>query len=677
MKKMKRMKRIGGCLFTLLLAMVVCLLFIEPVSLRASNTAETLTGNLYTLDESSEYNLSDETATVTAITASNAWGTCSITGDYTNQGTKNGYPFYKVNSGNIDISYMVKSSSYNKSDDEWHVCNDNGKRVDGIELDNSIKKGVVLILSSLDGNNWVLDQEYSDFFTLKNTVVDTLASTNDVQLQNGCYYKVIVARKIEKIQETGQILFIMTKDKEYQEEVELYTFYAEGDITGASSSADQPRKRMGDVVATGKDSGYSGSSDIELKDPHYGWTIGEFFVNGYTEDTVDSEGNPVFLKNVGDKVTLWFKLTQDINKLNGNENLSIAVDKNGYDKYFQIEKTNMKHGTLIIQFTDYEGVKHDPVVFTDYLAACTRTGTDTKVLLFEEGDYEVSLDYEIKNCPRQVGNVEVAPTYTNYKIFFKYSIRNSNCMVFPFDISTGKELIDGERTENGFRLDMARSRYLTINLKKEAVSADSNGLLTTNVTFNGAARDGSDYSDEGIYTFTVSNHYTGESTTKTIYVGNNKYINCLAITKKTVEEINEYISEGAYIDDDGNLVLPNNEVVVPEETEEENVEPEIVEETSEDIQEETESEVEQTDDSVENTTGSVSADAIAKNTPGTKLIIIPVLVVIAIGVVAFCLKNKKNGALRTNKEDTKDTQENEEQKAVTQFITEDEKKEEE
>lgn len=63
------------------------------------------------------------------------------------------------------------------------------------------------------------------------------------------------------------------------------------------------------------------------------------------------------MKNVGDRVTLWFNLSQDINCLNGNEKLTINEDVNGYDQDFEIEKTNFKHGTLIIRYTENGKVK--------------------------------------------------------------------------------------------------------------------------------------------------------------------------------------------------------------------------------------------------------------------------------------------------------------------------------
>lgn len=102
------------------------------------------------------------------------------------------------------------------------------------------------------------------------------------------------------------------------------------------------------------------------------------------------------MKTVGDTVTLWFELEQDINKLDGDDMLSICGDTNGYDEYFGIEKTDMGRGTLIIRHTDYQNHTADPVIYTDYLAATATKGAAVEVKLCEEGDYEVALDYEIR-----------------------------------------------------------------------------------------------------------------------------------------------------------------------------------------------------------------------------------------------------------------------------------------
>lgn len=187
-------------------------------------------------------------------------------------------------------------------------------------------------------------------------------------------------------------------------------------------------------------------------------------------------------------------------------------------------------------------------MYTDYLSGITASGADTTVQLFEEGDYEVALNYEIKD-----ESMKVIDSYSNYRITFKFSVRNGNCMVYPFDVATGAELTNTAITENGFYLDLARSRYLDINIKREVLAEGAVGL-TEDVRFNRPARDGDQYTDEGIYTITVSNRYTGQETTKQIYVGTNKILMAHMVTGLSVEEVREQIAKGAQIAEDGTII---------------------------------------------------------------------------------------------------------------------------
>ena len=109
-------------------------------------------------------------------------------------------------------------------------------------------------------------------------------------------------------------------------------------------------------------------------------------------------------------------------------------------------------------------------------------------------------------------------------------------------------------TENGFRLDLAKSRYLKINLKREILKDSADGLIE-DTRFNGPAKDGAEYTDEGIYTITVNNKYTGQFTTKKIYVGTNKILRAHMVTGLPILEINNLVSEGAKIAEDGTIQL--------------------------------------------------------------------------------------------------------------------------
>lgn len=96
-------------------------------------------------------------------------------------------------------------------------------------------------------------------------------------------------------------------------------------------SSDGTKYYLGKSVNAGKDTGYSEDNAIDKDDVHYSWKLGQFVVSDYTR-VADDDGTPVFLKNVGDEVTLSFNLQQDINQLNGNANVTIDSDLNGYDQ---------------------------------------------------------------------------------------------------------------------------------------------------------------------------------------------------------------------------------------------------------------------------------------------------------------------------------------------------------
>ena len=74
--------------------------------------------------------------------------------------------------------------------------------------------------------------------------------------------------------------------------------------------------------------------------------------------------------------------------------------------------------------------------------------------------------------------------------------------------------------------------------------------------FNRPAKDGDAYTDEGIYTFSVKNLYTGESTTKKIYVGDADYLRALSLNNLSVAELNDRVAAGATIESNGTLVSP-------------------------------------------------------------------------------------------------------------------------
>lgn len=96
----------------------------------------------------------------------------------------------------------------------------------------------------------------------------------------------------------------------------------------------------------------------------------------------------------------------------------------------------------------------------------------------------------------------------------------------------------------------------------------SSGLLIEDVRFDRAAKDGDQFTDEGMYTIVVTNESTNESLTKIIYVGDDPYLTALSNSGYTIEALNKRLALGAVISEDGTIIESGESDALNEETEE-------------------------------------------------------------------------------------------------------------
>ena len=407
-------KALGTILIALLA--VFCLF---PMTAFAESGRTEVIGTLYEFDKNSDYDLQESSSSSNTNT-NDTYGTFYLNGNISSVGEKSGVPAYEVSDGNLDVFYNYGDTLLNADEDSWHLVEDKGKKVDGLELDSDILKGAIVVQTSADRRNWVNAETMCNAFSDVPIRSSSIYTTTDVQLLNGCYYRVIVAYELRIRTEDSNFLFINTDKHKYKKFAEVYEFYAYTN-GGENGTADFSQTySLGERVRAENFDGYYGEGVINKDDIHYGWELGNFFVSGYTDEVTDSEGNIVFLKNVGDKVTLWFNLNENINRLNGKDNLSITADSEGYDQYFETPRMNFGRGTLIIRYTDYNNVKAEPTIYTNYLEANVTVGANTKVQLFEEGDYEVALDYcgwplDVHH-PRGLYSGAEGPYYSNARV---------------------------------------------------------------------------------------------------------------------------------------------------------------------------------------------------------------------------------------------------------------------
>ena len=530
-----------------LLLAVALLCSIIPTTYATTAKTE-VSGKVFEFDKDNSYDFSNSES-FSETSADSTYGTFSISGNIANVGSKDGVTAYEIIDGEVAFFYNYSDAVLNADVDSWHLTDDKSKKINDLKLGSNIMKGAIVVQTSKDRLNWLNVSTITNAFSETPVRTDSIYKAEDIQLINGCFYRVIVAYELRIRTEDSNFLFINTDKYDYKKYAEVYEFYAHTDSEQSSSDVQSIPYELGKRVRVADFENYSGEQPIDANDPHKDWDLGQFYISGYTSDRMHEDDGLVILKNVGDEITLWFKLNENINCLRGNDDLFISADSDGYDQYFEKGPMNFEKGALFIKYTDRNN-QSTITTYTNFLEANTSVTADTKVDLFEEGDYEVALDYEITN------DLLIDKVY-HYRIFFKFAVRNSNCMVFPIDVSTGSELTNSSMTENGFRLDLAKSKYLDINLKREVLRESADGIVE-DTRFNGAAKDGAEYTEEGIYTITVSNRYTKEFTVKKIYVGTNNILKAHITTGLSIPEINNLVAEGATISNDGLITLASS-----------------------------------------------------------------------------------------------------------------------
>ncbi len=313
--------------------------------------------------------------------------------------------------------------------------------------------------------------------------------------------------------------------------------------------------RLGTLYNTDGNS-YSDFDSIDSDDYHYNWEVGNFYVRGYQRVLDADNGDKIFLKTARETLKLYFVLDVDIDDCTPDgRSISISDDDNGYDENFCVGEVGFGRGTVIIRFTDYLNNPHTPVVYTNFFPSC-EYGLANIVDLCQEGDYEVTLDYELKvKYKNRIGQTKYH--YPNYKITFNFSVRNGNTMVYIRDLDSGEEIGNENIAPNGFVLDLAGAKYLHIQCRRMVFNEGANGLVA-DTRFNEPVRDGSTINREGIYEITVTNPYTPdvEPTKKTIYVGSDQVMMSFVSLGFSIEEINDYLSQGYSMDPDGHLISP-------------------------------------------------------------------------------------------------------------------------
>ena len=302
-----------------------CLSF--PSIIAKSENKQIINGKFYEFNEDSEYELTKFDC-MPQIDHSTI-GSVEVNGAINQTYTKSGVQAFEVADGEVlSIKFIYNDTLKNAGEKEWHLYKDSAKKVDTKGLNDKVGYGAILLQTSFDGKRWFTNCAKTDI--KGDEFFDDSAYINDIQLINGCYYRVVLAYELQiKVDPTKLKLFgwnfANIPDNEYKKNAEVYEFYAGYKESQNAIPDGIETYSIGEKQAVVTDNGYYKNISIDSDNPHLGWDIGEFKIGGFTNHTKNSDGETVFLKNVGDKVMLWFNMTDgiNINKLNNNSKIYI------------------------------------------------------------------------------------------------------------------------------------------------------------------------------------------------------------------------------------------------------------------------------------------------------------------------------------------------------------------
>ena len=181
-------------------AMALCSFVYTPCFAENGNTA--VVGKLYEFEDKSEYEISSAQSSSTT-TSSNTYGEFLLNGNIKNSISKNGVPSYEVEDGKLSLVYKYDDTLLNADTDSWHLFSDDVNKIDGQVLANSVQKGTILLQTSMDRLNWTDAVCMTNVFSSTPICSDSFYESKDIELINGCYYKLLLLMKHEFVQKTA------------------------------------------------------------------------------------------------------------------------------------------------------------------------------------------------------------------------------------------------------------------------------------------------------------------------------------------------------------------------------------------------------------------------------------------------------------------------------------------
>ena len=209
----------------------------------------------------------------------------------------------------LELTFTYDNTLRDADEDLWHICSDDSKTINGVDIGAEIKKGAVILQTSYDAEHWGTAQDHVKTNILgsgdetTHTIVFESDSYNN-QLMNGCYYRLIVAYRLEKKTPSWP-----RDDTEHKKRAQVYTFYAGYKDARKEPDPNLKKYSYSDFMKTDLDKGYVNEQMIDGNDPHNGWKLGHFVISGFTQRNEDEEHSEQNVRCFAlDKKNLWICL---------------------------------------------------------------------------------------------------------------------------------------------------------------------------------------------------------------------------------------------------------------------------------------------------------------------------------------------------------------------------------
>lgn len=139
-----------------------------------------------------------------------------MSGDLKVLSETNGFSSYEVSSGLVTFSYFPNGTVIGASDTDWHLIEDSASEVNGEKIDQKIRNGVVILQTSIDGTNWITELVKGNIAGSETDYSENFYETAEIQLVNGCYYRVKMAQLNKRKSVLDQMRKQLPKAREEQ-----------------------------------------------------------------------------------------------------------------------------------------------------------------------------------------------------------------------------------------------------------------------------------------------------------------------------------------------------------------------------------------------------------------------------------------------------------------------------